>query len=294
MDHKEYGQTYLEFVNGCYVPIEKNKNTIYIAPLIFNINPSFDQGFITGIVLLSQKYFYNMKIKLLNLSLQLSGIEYREYEDGKYQINANYLLEKLFYLQPKDSYCLICLTDIDLYNDYRIIKPRDYIYVRPPYLNDFCYELNSFKYRIGLISLCRFDPLYDISVEPTPEDKTNRMKLYFYLLKRIAKTVFKNISHMFGLRNCIFFSCIMNGFNTLEEFDKRPMELCPVCLRKVFTVINRKDEKLDEGRIKSGLEILERMKILVQTLEEDFAEIFDDEVKWYKERIESINKVLVI
>lgn len=44
-------------------------------------------------------------------------------------------------------------------------------------------------------------------------------------------------AHMFSLEHCIFFQCIMNGSNHLEESDSRAFALCPVCLRKLQSSI---------------------------------------------------------
>lgn len=41
------------------------------------------------------------------------------------------------------------------------------------------------------------------------------------------------ITHMFGVRHCIYYQCVMNGSNHLEESESRPLELCVVCLRKL-------------------------------------------------------------
>jgi archaemetzincin len=38
---------------------------------------------------------------------------------------------------------------------------------------------------------------------------------------------------MFGIQHCVFFNCLMNGSNHLDESDQRPLHLCPVCLRKL-------------------------------------------------------------
>ena len=237
MNHKEYGQTYREYARFGFHQITNKKKIIYIAPLSFNINPAFDQSFLTAMIILAKDYYYDMDVKLLNMNIDLSGVEYRNYEDGTYQLNANTIIEKLFNEMPDDGYCLICLTDIDLYNDVRVIKPRKWIYYPPPYKNDFCYELISFKYWVSICSICRFDPLYVLY--DVPDDEDMKIQMYFSLLKRSAKLVLKNIGYMFGLKNCIFFKCLMNGFGSMEEFDGRPLEVCPCCLRKIFTNISR-------------------------------------------------------
>ncbi len=38
---------------------------------------------------------------------------------------------------------------------------------------------------------------------------------------------------MFNMDHCVYFHCLMNGSNHLQESDARPMHLCPVCLRKL-------------------------------------------------------------
>ena len=47
------------------------------------------------------------------------------------------------------------------------------------------------------------------------------------------KVLTHEIGHMFGIRHCIFFQCLMNGSNNLPESDSQPLHLCPSCLRKL-------------------------------------------------------------
>ena len=285
MNHKEYGQTFMEYKRFGFHEIQLvkkpgfrdplKKDVIYIAPLFYKINPSFDENFITSIIVFCHK-----------------GIEYRKYEDGSYQLNACTLIEKFYKKMPEDAYCLIGITDVDLYNDVRVIKPRKWIYYPPPYKNDFCYELNSYKYWVSICSIARFDPMFTRSDQPPSE--TEKASFFFKLLKRSIKMVVKNISHMFGLKNCIFFSCIMNGFGSMKEFDSRPIEVCPCCLRKIFTNIVRKYHRLDDGKRVSENDrlIFDRFNNVKNCLKENFKGIFDRELIWYEERFNSLNKEL--
>ena len=61
---------------------------------------------------------------------------------------------------------------------------------------------------------------------------------------------------MFGVRHCIYYECLMNGSNHLQESDSRPLELCVVCLRKLqsnikFDILERY-KKLHEFVQKRG------------------------------------------
>ena len=53
------------------------------------------------------------------------------------------------------------------------------------------------------------------------------------LLRRSIKVLAHETAHMFSLAHCIYFKCVMNGSNHLQESDSRPLSLCPVCLHKL-------------------------------------------------------------
>jgi archaemetzincin len=297
MDHKEYGQTYREYMNGMIIPVTPERDVIYLAPLSCGENANIDQGFVNGLLLFCEAYFYGMKVKLLSKKIDLNNysIDIRIYDESKIQINANQILSVLVEELPEDAFCLISFTDKDLYNENSVIKPRNYIY-KPSkestfsFTNNFCYGLSSLKNRVGVFSFSRYDPLFytTLSKKDTSKQQEKLMKYYFILLKRAVKVIAKEISHMFGLKNCTFFSCNLNGFNSMEEFDKRPLELCPVCLRKLYTNICLKSENLVNPRIHNPFITFDRFVKLKDTLTENFIGIFEPELIWYTARIDSL------
>jgi archaemetzincin len=52
-------------------------------------------------------------------------------------------------------------------------------------------------------------------------------------LRPTLSTASHETGHILGMAHCTAFSCLMNGSNHQEEKDRRPMHLCPVCLRKL-------------------------------------------------------------
>jgi len=76
------------------------------------------------------------------------------------------------------------------------------------------------------------------------------------------------IGHMFGLKHCIFYDCVMNGSNHLEESKKRTFHECPVCLRKLQSAV--------------GFNIVERYKALWKTCE-SLSDHFERAEKWYEQ-----------
>jgi archaemetzincin len=92
------------------------------------------------------------------------------------------------------------------------------------------FGLASSNSRTGVFSFARYDERF-FDTEPYKLD-------YEVLFSRSLKVMVHEVTHMFGLKHCIYYSCIMNGSNHLEEGGKKPLELCPVCLRKLQLSLN--------------------------------------------------------
>jgi archaemetzincin len=58
---------------------------------------------------------------------------------------------------------------------------------------------------------------------------------------RCLKTACHELCHVFGLTHCPYYECLMNGSNLLEEADRKPFMLCPICLRKIAVYLNFMD-----------------------------------------------------
>jgi archaemetzincin len=52
-------------------------------------------------------------------------------------------------------------------------------------------------------------------------------------LRRTAMTAAHESGHILTIKHCTTFRCLMNGSNHQEERDSRPLNLCPMCLRKL-------------------------------------------------------------
>lgn len=73
--------------------------------------------------------------------------------------------------------------------------------------------------------MARYDPTFH-GAERTAEDDP-------LMMRRSCRILFHETGHMFGMKHCIFYACLMNGSNHLAEADRQPLHLCPVCLRKL-------------------------------------------------------------
>jgi archaemetzincin len=143
-------------------------------------------------------YFYGLKIRLIEISYNFNGVNVKNDDDKKMQINSEQLMNILSNELPNDAFCLIGLIDTDLY------------------------------------------------IESINKNGKNIFKNTFG-----SKNISKKTS-----KNCVFFSCVMNGHNSLNEFDNKPIELCPICLRKLITNINSKGKDISNSRMKNATVVL--------------------------------------
>jgi archaemetzincin len=94
---------------------------------------------------------------------------------------------------------------------------------------NFVFGQASLRDRVGVFSFARYDPVF--------YGESRGSQYQQLLLRRSTKVLVHETAHMFSLAHCIYFKCVMNGSNHLQESDSRPLSLCPVCLRKLQSSI---------------------------------------------------------
>jgi len=132
---------------------------------------------------------------------------------GNEQLKSSFINKKLLKPDlPADAAVMVGFTQFDLY-------PSDDW--------NFVFGQALSKGRVGVWSVNRFG---------FPE--INK-KEYRNFLMRALRTSSHEISHMFSLPHCVKYKCALNGANSLEEADTRPMWLCPECLKKLSWNFNQ-------------------------------------------------------
>jgi hypothetical protein len=64
---------------------------------------------------------------------------------------------------------------------------------------------------------------------------------------RAGKVATHEILHTMGVKHCAFFRCRINGSGTMRATDQSPIDLCPVCLRKLQYATGCDPVKLSVG-----------------------------------------------
>ncbi|MGD9561650.1 MAG: archaemetzincin [Pyrinomonadaceae bacterium] len=205
---KEAGETFEEYLaSGPTLPTAERR-TIYIQPI----------GKFTAeqkrAVKLSAEYmkaFYSLPVKL-NREIPLGTVPADKRRKIEYknnlQIRTAYFLDDVLpKLLPDDAAALIAFTNYDLY---------------PGNTWSFVFGQATFSERVGVYSLYR---LSDSTVAGRSEtDK---------LLTRTLKIAMHETGHMFSMKHCTKYECLMSGTNHLAETDRRPLDNCPECMAKL-------------------------------------------------------------
>ena len=242
--HPEPGQTFDEFKASDPNRPTGSRRVIYLQPLgefAADRSPPIEKlrEFASA--------FFALKVKALPaVSLDASKFTTRHNPNtGNLQILASDVLDFLKARVPADAFCLLAITMEDLY---------------PETSWNFVFGQASLRERVGVYSFGRYDPAF-YGQPRGPGYET-------LLLRRSCKVLAHETGHMFGLAHCTFFNCLMNGSNHLVESDRRPLHLCPVCLRKLQWSI--------------GFDVLERYRALERVIRADG---FIDEADWLTDRI---------
>jgi len=126
------------------------------------------------------------------------------------QLLADDILREIGRDMPADTIVRLAVTREDLFASAR----------RGVYFN-FVFGTGSSDERAAVASSARYHQHYpDEPAGVTPG-------------KRFFKLAAHETGHVLGLAHCARYRCCMNGSNSLAESDRRPVHLCPDCLRKV-------------------------------------------------------------
>ena len=102
----------------------------------------------------------------------------------------------------------------------------------------YCFGWAMYKARTGVFSFLRFDPEYINGPYEEGDEQPNDGGAQ--LLYNSCHVMVHETGHMYGMTHCTHYECTMNGFNSADELEIMKKYLCPVCLRKLQSVIGFK------------------------------------------------------
>ena len=224
--HRETGQTFDEYrESGANRPDDYRK-VIYLLPL-----GEFPEEESPPLAELRDyaAAFFQLEVRIMP-AYHPHALEFgpRDNEQtGRRQLHSPSILAWLQKRLPPDAYCLLGVTMEDLY---------------PSPSWNYVFGQASLDERVGVYSFARYDPAFFGRGRPASWRDT--------ALRRSCKVLAHETAHMFGLPHCIYFDCVVNGANHLDESDAQPQHACPVCLRKLrhaagFDPVRRYDQLRD-------------------------------------------------
>ena len=244
--HSEPGQTFEDFAKERWKRPHKARNKIYLQPL-----GEFPEDQSPPVEILKEYVaaYFAMEVEILPsliLSEHTFTTRINPYTGNRQTLTGDvlaFLRKKL----PTDAFCILAITMEDLYP-------------KPSW--NFVFGQASPRECVGVYSFVRYDPAFYGEKRGKDYQKV--------LLKRSCRVLVHEMAHMFGLKHCIFFKCVLNGSNHLEESDSRPLHLCPVCLRKLQFSI--------------GFDVVDRFRKLILFYQRVGFD-FDDEAWWVANRL---------
>eukprot|EP01124_Arcella_intermedia_P013126 TRINITY_DN19535_c0_g1_i1.p1 TRINITY_DN19535_c0_g1~~TRINITY_DN19535_c0_g1_i1.p1 ORF type:complete len:323 (+),score=54.38 TRINITY_DN19535_c0_g1_i1:55-1023(+) len=265
-ENTEKGQTFINYKKQHSQTMkQKRERTIYVLPL-----GSFDEEdcapSLKALVLFVESFF-GTTVRLLEsvgmdegeeevlLSYKCLIHSVTKREEGSKQLLTSDILSflKLVKRDYTDAFCICAVTMYDLYSED----------------TNFLFGQANQNLFVGVFSFARYNPkFYNPKAAVEPYDQ--HLSLY-----RSCSTVVHEISHLYGLEHCIYYQCIMNGTNTLDEQDRQPIHPCPVCLHKLY--------------VACGFDLHQREHNLKKCYE-TFPNTFYKDISWISLRLSLLNQ----
>jgi archaemetzincin len=206
-NQKEPGETFEEYIASNPTLPTAERRTIYIQPIG---KFTSEQKKAIDAAAEYMRAFYDLPVKL-NPVRALGNVpkdnQRRLGYKNNLQIRTSYFIDNVLpKLLPDDAAALIAFTNYDLYPE-------------PTWA--FVFGQASLDKRVGVWSLYQFADPITRKYEPR------------LLLSRTLKIAMHEMGHMFSMRHCTKYECLMSGTNHLLETDRRPMVNCPECMAKL-------------------------------------------------------------
>ena len=127
-------------------------------------------------------------------------------------------------------------------------------------MEDICNTAKGFGFLFGEADLDKGVGLFSFA---RYSDGVDRHSPRF--LRRCGMVLCHEATHCFGVRHCVYASCIMNGSNHLEESGSRPFACCPVDVRKIQLTL---DQAKVHGRDTPPIDLVARERGLIEFFDE--------------------------
>jgi archaemetzincin len=206
-EHREKGQTFRQYLAADPVRRDRELTTIYLC-LIGTLDSA--QRTVLDRTHEYLGLFFDAPVQV-HRTVPITDIpdhaQRKHPEWGDSQLLSTFILDDLLLPdRPDDALAYLALTARDLW---------------PGAGWNFVFGEANLRDRVGVWSIYR-------NGHPAKSATAFRR-----CLRRTVMTAAHETGHILTMHHCTAFRCLMNGSNHQEERDSRPLNPCPVCLRKL-------------------------------------------------------------
>lgn len=204
-------------------------------------------------------FFFEPKIETEKVTLNIQTLSYMKDQatDTILSVEADSILNTLKHhhkqlIAQNNCYCVIYYTSMPLFHNMNALRNDKYHYYDSPLQDgeeyDKCYGFGSPAEGRTLISFAAFEKVIpkkneegegkqkELTEEQKKRKRERDMKLKAISYKYYIQLLLRSIAVMYGMKTCIYYKCLLNGAINLREFEGHPMEMCPICLRKIYAI----------------------------------------------------------
>ncbi|XP_008050401.1 archaemetzincin-1 isoform X1 [Carlito syrichta] len=212
---------------------------IYLQPIDLSEGPA-GCSLLNHLCSCTEAFFLGLRVKCLPsvAAASIRCFSRPSRDSDRVQLHTDGILSFLKSNKPGDALCVLGLTLSDLY---------------PHETWSFTFGKFLPGHEVGVCSFARFSGAFPKSAPRTPDPALGEVAadgpeaplrdggwaLCFSVLGLVqcCKVTCHELCHLLGLGNCRWLRCLMQGALSLDEALRRPLDLCPICLRKLQHVL---------------------------------------------------------
>ncbi|XP_036388149.1 archaemetzincin-1-like [Megalops cyprinoides] len=243
VSHPEEPQDFESFYNSTqWHHCSSYRKKIYLQPIdVDEVRQGARMLFLDDLKSYLEAFFLGFRVVSLP-PISTSSIKCRFRQQihlNKIQLHTDAILRHLRRVKPMDAFCVLGLTFMDIY-------PCDtWNYTFGKSENDLAVGVCSFSRLCG-IPLGEGSGMAERAAAAMEEKDDSRDRraqseqpraLTLTDLLQCCKVASHELCHLVGLQNCRWLHCVMQGVASVDEVFLRPMDLCPICLRKLHCAL---------------------------------------------------------
>lgn len=229
--NEEPGQSLADYIAKCRMLTKLSACPAQPIIALVALGAGLSEKLLQQLTVYISGYFCGMKVQVFHVDIDVAIESQKIRSRINEYTNQRQLWAKDCRVFAKDSVAELCAGSSGTADDIcSVIAVTNEDLTSGEKDNNFLYGAGNASAFSGCFSLFRYSPSFN------GEKVKSENEAEAVILRRACKILTHELTHIFGLKHCINYHCLMNGVNHVQELDRQRLMECPCCTKKLLHV----------------------------------------------------------